>query len=513
MSIEDIKSPLPARDYNIPEEERPGDVSGDNSNRVAQINNPVSTGGGGGESQVTPEVKKSKKGLFVGGVGIALLLLGFLGYKFLLPMLAPKEPEKVRLVYWGIWEEDAVIQSAIADYTAKNPHVEIVYKKNEPIDYRTRLKGRLLKSPDEVEVPDIFRIHNTWVQGFREELAPVPAGTVSNLQLDTDFFDVYKENLIVSGSYRAVPIMYDGMALFYNKDLIEAAAVKLPKTWWGLEAAAKKLTVKDENNKIQVSGVAMGLAENVDHWSDIVGLMLMQNGVDLAVNDEVTNKKLTDVLTYYTIFRTKHEVWDETLPSSTEFFANGKLAFYFGPSWRVFNFNDMNPSLRFEVTTVPQLPTLEGAELDQIESSETNENITNIHWASYWVEGVNVRGKNQEEAWKFLEHLAGKESLEKMYKAASDMRAFGEIYPRKSMADKIATNPKIKPFVSAANNATSWYLCSRTADSSGVNEEMAGYFKDAINSITQKNQAPESVVGDLRNGINQLVLKYQIKKK
>ncbi len=512
MNQDEIQSPLPSREVAPAPEEARAEVVVAPTERVGNIDNP--SNGGTSESEgVTEEKKKVSKGVIWGGIGVLVVLLGFVGYKFLLPMFLTEEEEKIRLVYWGLWEEESVIQGAIDDYTAIHPNIEIAYIKHEQTDYRSRLKSRLTRDPDEVEVPDIFRIHNTWVPGFNEDLAAVPITTANALELETDFFDVYKEDLLVGGSYKAVPIMYDGLSLFYNKELIESAQVKLPRTWWGLEAAANRLTVRDEEGKIKVSGVAMGSAENVDHWSDIVGLMAKQNGVDLTKNDEINNNKLADVLTYYTLFQTKHRVWDETLPSSTDFFANGKLAFYFGPSWRVFNFGDKNPNLKYEIMTVPQLPTLKDALMDQIESSDSPDNITNIHWASYWVEGVSARSRYQKEAWNFMEFLASKETLEKMYKAASDIRAFGEIYPRISMANSIATNPKVKPFITGANDATSWYLCSRTHEGDGVNEEMMAYFKDAINKITKNNQLPQNVVDDLRSGINQLVLKYQIKKK
>jgi ABC-type glycerol-3-phosphate transport system substrate-binding protein len=339
----------------------------------------------------------------------------------------------------------------------------------------------------------------------------VPAETAINIGLDTDYYDVYKSDLKVGSQYFGIPLMYDGLALFYNKDLVNAAAdVQLPKSWWDLETAATKMTVRDEaTGEVKVAGAAMGLVDNVDHWSDIVGLMLKQSGVDLLVDDEANNKKIKDVLTFYTLFRTKDKVWDESLPSSTELFAKGKLAFYFGPSWRVFNIEDMKiPGLNYEITTVPQLPTLEGATNSQ--SLAKDSELTNIHWASYWVEGVNPQSKNQAEAWKFLEYLSAKENLEKLYTAAAQIRAFGEIYPRKSMAESVGTNLKIKPFVTTANDASSGYLSSRTWDD-GLNDNMIKYFGDAINSMVSKNQTVDQVMPSLRSGIEQLKARYNLK--
>lgn len=495
--MEEIKSPLPPRKVSFGNEEadRP----------VTEVRSTIE----GPPAEIKTVEIKPKKLPFGVIAGVAAVIILGLIFGVIVPKIKSGGGGKeVVLNYWGLWEESAVIEGVIADFELKNPTIRVNYKKNSKEDYRTRLKARLAKTGDEEEGVDMFRFHANWLPNFKDELAVVPATVANNLQIETDFHNVYKTDLKEKGAYWAVPLMYDGLAMFYNKEILDAAQVNVPKTWWGLEGAAVRLTVKDEaSGKISRAGAALGITGNVDHWSDIVGLMLRQNGINLAKDDSVNNNKLRDVLAYYTLFKTKHGVWDESLPSSTEFFANGKLAFYFGPSWRVFNFNDMNPGLKFEVVGVPQLPTTEGAPIDQLESS--GENLTNIHWASYWVEGVNKKSKKQKEVWKFLEYLASKEGLERMYQTAVQVREFGEIYPRKSMADKIE-NVRAKAFVRVADNASSWYLASRTFDK-GINDEMIKYFEDAINKITDSREEAENVVPDLRKGIEQLTQKYKLK--
>ncbi len=440
-------------------------------------------------------------------IGLILAIL-FLIFRVLLPGIKGGGVNKVVINYWGLWEEPAVIQGIIADYEAKNPNVKINYVRNQKTNYRTRLQARLESGASKDDNPDIFRYHSTWVPMLKNSLAKVPAETANSIGLDNDFYDTYKGTIKIGGSWLGVPLMYDGLSLFYNKDLLDSAQVAVPKSWWDLGMAANKLTVRDESGKIKIAGAALGLVDNVDHWSDILGLMLKQGGVDVLADDADNNKKLTDVLTFYTLFRSKDHVWDEILSPSTEMFANGKLAFYFGPSWRVFNIEEMKKGvLNYEITTVPQLPTLNDVPPDQVNNEA---NLTNIHWGSYWVEGVSPNSKNQKEAWKFLTYLSTKENMEKMYTAASQIREFGEIYPRKSMKTNMMANPKTKPFVNAADNATSWYLASRT-DDAGLNEEMSKYFGDAINSIVLNNATPESVLPTLRSGINQLVTKYKLK--
>ncbi len=503
MSLDEFQSPLPPR--KISEDSTDDNLVTEKKVEVSEK-----------ESEPTTPIYEKKgsgfkldKKIFIIGSGILVgAFLIFSLVKFILGNLNNK-PEEITINYWGLWEDSSILQGIIADYESKNPGIKIKYTMNQKTDYRSRLQGRLEKDPSEGNVPDIFRYHASWIPMMKENLADVPTEIVKDIGLDNDYYDVFKNDLKIGSRYYGVPLMYDGLALFYNKDLINAAAdVELPKSWWDLETVATKMTVRN-NNEITIAGAAMGMTDNVDHWSDIVGLMLKQSGANILVDDVTNNQKIKDVLTFYTLFATRDKMWNEKLPSSTELFAKGKLAFYFGPSWRVFNIEDMKiPELNYEITTVPQLPTLEGA----ASSGDVNKDaeLTNIQWGTYWVEGVNKKSKHQEEAWKFLAYLSTKENLEKLYTTASQIRAFGEIYPRKSMATSIGSNLKIKPFIDTANDASSGYLSSRTWDD-GLNDNMIKYFGDAINSMVLNGSTVDEVMVPLRAGIEQLKVRYGLK--
>lgn len=499
MDYQDIQSPLPQRPNSV---STPPPVSSF-SNVSSTPKSPTS----GFSSSTIPVAKDLPKFVVPLAIIGVLIALFFVVYKFLLPVIQGKSATVVQINYWGLWEDRSIIDGVIADFESKNPGIKINYKSQQKNDYRTRLSGRLSKDASVEEVPDIFRIHSSWLPMFSSSIASVPDASAKVIGLDTDFYSVYKTDLKVAGKYKAIPLMYDGLSLFYNQDLLEKAQVALPKSWWDLQTVASKLTVRDEQGRLKVGGVAMGLTDNVDHWSDILGIILKQTNANMLKDDTENNTIISDAISYYTNFKVKDNVWDESMPPSTQAFAEGKLAFYFAPSWRVFNIEEMNPSLRFAITTVPQMPTIQG----QTGNSATSaSNLTNIHWATYWAEAVNINSKHQKEAFKFLEFLASKESMEKMYTAASQTRSFGEIYPRLSLKDKLLTNAKIKPFISVANEAESGYLSSRTWDA-GLNSDLSKYFSDAINSIALKSAEPNTVMVDLRAGINQVILKYKLK--
>ncbi len=438
--------------------------------------------------------KKSSKSIFL-ILGILLVLaVGAGGIYFFINKSKPQK--STTLTYWGLWEPEAVMNGIISEWEKNHPNIKVNYVKQDKEDYRARLQSAFSRN----EGPDVFRFHQTWVPMLKEDLAPVPQSTADELGLEENYFSIVKESLSQSGEYYGLPLMVDALALYYNKDLLTAANLSVPRTWWGLEEVAKKLTVRAQE-QITTGGVALGTVNNVDHWSDIIGLMIYQNGGDPARPDSLVE----DVLKYYLKFKTVNRVWDEAMPNSTLAFATGKLAFYFGPSWRVFNIIEANPNLNFGVAEVPQLPLVEGADWEEAEAG--NEELTDIGWSSFWAEGVWNKSKNQQAAWEFLSFLSSEETMKKLYTAQSQLREFGEIYPRKKLASQI-DNPLVQPFVEETKTSKTWYLCSFTRDS-GINDRMISYYGDALNQLSETGSTRD-LLNNLQNGVSQVLSQYSI---
>lgn len=488
----EIKSPLPSRQVNIEETDKNPKIEEAKKEEVVErtVSKP-------------PKGLPISKGMGLGVVGFLIILAIIIGIFVFGRKKDEKTTGKATINYWGLWEEEAVLNGLIAKFEEKNPNIKVIYQKQNKENYRTRLESRLEKG----DGPDIFRFHSSWVPMMSSRLENVPASVSRNLKLDEDFWDVYRRDLKKGNNYVGIPLMYDGLALFYNKDLLDAANKQVPKTWWGLSQLASELTVRSEDGKINVAGVAMGSTGNVDHWQDIIGLMLKQNGVALNQTDAITQKKIKDVIDFFRFFAMKNKwnIWSQDLPSSTQAFANGKVVFYFGPSWRIFEINQLNPQLNWAVAKVPQLPTIEGLDPEKVESGQVEAKLTDINWSSYWVEGVAKNSPNKAEAWKFLEFLASEEGLTDFYLAASQIREFGEIYPRKSLASKLADNKKLTVFVDGANSGVTGWPSSRTWDD-GLNEELSKYIETAIGSGEWK----EEVETALFSGISRVVNLYKI---
>lgn len=371
----------------------------------------------------------------------------------------------VTLSYWGLWENEAIIRPVIADFEASHPKIKIMYVKQSQKQYRERLAAAIARG----EGPDVFRFHNTWVPMLRDELATVPAKIMSVAQFNQTFYPVAVADLVGGQAIYGLPLMIDGLGLYYNEDLFAAAGVSAPATWEDVINMVPKLTVKNGSG-ITTSAIALGTTGNVEHASDILATMMMQNGVNLR---EPTGTPAEEALIFYRKFADPSDpvyTWNETLDNSIYAFAMGRVAMILAPSWRAFEIKQINPSIRFKIAPIPQLPG------------------NTVTWASYWAEGVNAKSKYQKQAWEFAAYLTGKQAASKLYTEAAKARLFGEPYGRIDMAAGVAGDPYVGAFIKQAPNAKSFPLASRTFDN-GLNDKLITYLMDAVNGVAQGSAA------------------------
>jgi len=388
--------------------------------------------------------------------------------------------EKTTLEYWGLWESAEDMSNILANYERDNPGVKINYQKQSHRDYRERLQTALASGNG----PDIFRFHASWSPMLHTELAPMPSSIYSSSSSKDTFYPVASSQLTINGQLYGIPLMYDGLVLYYNRGIFETAGVEPPTTWAELRTLAKKLTVKSSSG-IERGGLAIGNATNVDHFSDILAVLMLQNGAEL---DDPNSPETRDALLFYTNFIKADGVWSDTLPTSTVAFARGEAAMIFAPSWRAHEIKSINPDLDFATTTLPKL-------------SETR-----IAWANYWAEGVSAMSKNQTESWKLLKYLSESATMQQTYSVQSQGRSFGEPYSRTDLSDKLATQPVVSSVLADAPYAKGWYLSSSTHDN-GINDQLINYYKDAVTAILSGKSSGD-VLTTLEQGTRQVLRQY-----
>lgn len=396
---------------------------------------------------------------------------------------------RVNLVWWGLWEDKAVMQSLITDFERTHPNITIEYSKQDQKQYRERLLTRAANGTG----PDIFYFHNTWYPMISDVLLPLPTDVITQDTFKKSFFPVMQEDLIHNGGIYGIPLGADSLSLFVNTELLAAAGVTPPTNWEEFVKAAKILTVKDENGKIVTSGAALGTYNNISHAPDIVSLLFLQQGVTMK-NFPSSSQDQVDALDFYVSFANgSQNTWDMTLDQSLLSFSQGKLAMYFGYSWDIFTIQKLNKDLSFKVYPVPSL---------------FNRDMT---IASYWAQGVSAKSTHQEAALEFIRYLSQKETAQKLYTEAAKTRAFGAPYARIDLAETVKENDFVYPFVNQLKTAKSSYFVGDTSDGEGgLNSVLNTYLGNAVNAIINDGSSTVSVVETLDQGVAQTFSKYGI---
>ena len=440
-----------------------------------------------GSSSSLPNSADAVKRILKIFLGLFIVLTVIFGAIFLITKLLNSGNSSgghVTLNYWGLWEDQKVMQGIISDFERQNPNITINYTKEDIKQYRERLTTRINNGTG----PDIFRFHNTWYSMLSSQLLPLPSDSISKDEFNTDFYPVAKNDLIKNGAIYGIPLEVDTLSLFINKSLFQSAGLTPPTNWNDLINDARAMTVKDENGKIKTAGVAMGTYDNITHAPDILSLLFLQNGVDFK-NLSSSSDRVQGALNFYTSFATdQNNVWDNTLDPSILAFSKGNLAMYFGYSWDYLTIKQFNPSLDFAIVPVPQLP---------------NESV---NMASYWVEGVSVKSKYQKEALLFMKYLSQKETEEKLYSDEAKTRLFGEPYARADLADTLKSNSIVYPFVLQAPDALSSPFVDGTYDN-GLNQQLNTYLGNAVNSILNGGSV-DTAFTTFSQGISQILQKY-----
>lgn len=414
------------------------------------------------------------------GFLILLLLIGGAGafyYYRYQPLGTAVDPSQtVTINYWSVFERREDIQPLLDEFQEKNPGITVVYEQRNVRNYRQQLEN-IAGTP---QGPDVFRFNNSWVKTVRKVLAPIPADLMTTLNPQENYYPVVTDDLKNElGSYLGVPLMYDGLALFYNTQLLRDAGIGAPPADWDAimnreTGIARRLTVQGGAQGIEVAGIGMGTTNNVDHWQDLFALLMLQADANLALPNK-TREYTESALRF---FRSGVEVgaWSSSMPRTTEAFAQGKLAMMFGVSWRAFEIQAANPDLQFAVAPIPQLPG------------------SKIGYANYWIEGVAVSSPAAEQAaaWKLLQFLSEKEQLVRRFGLQSAKRLFGEPYPRKDLAANLSQNQYLNGILDSADQAQSWYLADKTFGD-GFNDQLAREYEEFINGRKTTEQLEKSV--------------------
>jgi multiple sugar transport system substrate-binding protein len=276
--------------------------------------------------------------------------------------------------------------------------------------------------------------------------------------------------------------------MFYNKDLFNNAGITSPPPYWNREFQqnVKKLTKQNNKGEIVQSGVALGGSDNIERATDILSVLMMQNGTEMMndsgrvtfhlrpekFGDRNYNPGL-DALRFYSDFANPaKEVysWNKSLDNSLDLFTQNKLAMMFGYSYMLPTIKAEAPKLNFAIAPLPQI---EG-------NSET------VGFANYWVEVVSKKiltdSKNLAQgsdyakqkldtAWDFLQYATAAENVPSYLDKANKPTAL------RSLIESQIDDTDLGIFAEQILTAESWY---KGSDAIAAEQAMRDMIDDAV---------------------------------
>jgi multiple sugar transport system substrate-binding protein len=389
--------------------------------------------------------------------------------------------------------------------------------------YRTlrfeEYQQELLKAFAAGEGPDVFSLHNTWMGEYKNLITPLPDSltipytevrgtikketvtvlreepTLTQRTLKKDYVDVVAGDVILpyqpnpkqppEDRIYGLPLSIDTLALFYNKDLLNAASIaEPPANWTQFQDDVVKLSSIGANDEILQSGAAIGTSANVERAFDIVSLLMMQNGTVMtddrgkAVFGQPNDARQipgADAVRFYTDFGNPLKevyTWNASQPDSFDAFATGKTAFFFGYSYHTPLIRARAEKLNFGIAPVPQ-----------IEGGRT------VNYANYWVETVAKSTKNVDWAWDFIQFAARQDQVTSYLDAAKKPPAL------RVLIDSQLEDEDLSVFASQLLLSESWYK----GDDAAVAEDAFAQLIDDILAGVDSEEA----IAQAQNKVNQ----------
>ncbi len=249
---------------------------------------------------------------------------------------------ELSLFTWTREDEMAVNQELLKEFEAQNPTVSVQII-NVPGSGEAMAKLHTMTAGG--APPDVASLHGAFYYSFAESgaLADLEPLAKEDKEFNlADFNPRIVEMCQWHGKLFSLPRYTSIYAMFYNKDMFDAAGVRYPSqqgewTWDGYLKAVKAMTQAGTGGQQGQFGCY------IDFWGARLYPWLWQNGADLmdAQREKVTldTPQAVEALGFLVDLRRKYKVTPEPTPGEKneglDMFATGKVATYMSGPWDV----------------------------------------------------------------------------------------------------------------------------------------------------------------------------------
>ena len=208
----------------------------------------------------------------------------------------------------------------------------------------------------------------------------------------------------VEGTLYTLPTAVRALALFYNKDLMEAAGLdpnSPPSTLDELRDQAVACTQRDDDGNLMVEGFVADPAAQDHHWFREVlvrqfgGVPYNDDTSEVLYNDEAGLQAWNYLLAFHTELATGDR---DLFDGSTNAFVGGHVCFHVDGSFRLGTLANNSPDMNFGVTELPQ------------------HNGIKSTFGSYWTHGLTKKAAEDparfDAAVKFLQFITSADAGE-----------------------------------------------------------------------------------------------------
>lgn len=268
------------------------------------------------------------------------------------------------LKIWGTITNEAFNTMYQASSLKSNENISVSYTKKDQNDFDQDFVEALAEGNG----PDIVLIREDYIYKHKTKLFTIPYESYTERSFKDKFIEEGEMFLSPEGVV-AVPLMVDPMVMYWNRDIFTNNLIAQPPRYWDqIYSILEKTTRKDSGANVLQSTIALGEWRNITNAKEIVSMLLLQAGTPITTR---TNNRLVSVLNdtlgktvspgqlalnFYTQFSNPTSdsyTWNRSLPSSLNMFLSGNLAMYLGFASEIFNIQQKNPNLNFDVTHVP----------------------------------------------------------------------------------------------------------------------------------------------------------------
>ncbi len=334
----------------------------------------------------------------------------------------------VTIQYWQyeLAAKTQLVEELIPEFHEVNPGITVEHVNFPYDDFRQQVAAAVQAG----EGPDVLNVYYGWIPAYVQQqfLVPLPQDIFSADVIREAYFPMVQA-AEVEGEYYALPTAVRTLALFYNRDILEAAGVEPPSNWEELVEVAKA-TVQKEGDNFEVVGFTWDVGgQGHNWWREALN---RQNGQIPYTDDRRellwTEPECIEAFNYATSFIMEHGVTQAGFQTDgATAFAAGKAALHIDGSYRLGSLAIDAPDLNFGVVPLP-------------------EHKEKASFASFWANGITrnaAEGDKLIAASKWIDFLSSAE-VQRRWTAA-----IGELPARQALANDPALleNEKLVAFI------------------------------------------------------------------